>query len=114
MDEELIFTTITAEESGERIDALLARSLPALTRSRLQKLIEAGRVTVGDAPVKKNYRCSAGDIISVELPSLECVELVPQDIPLDIVYEDDDLIVVTKPRGMVVHPAPGHADGTLV
>ena len=114
MDEELIFTTITAEESGERIDALLARSLPDLTRSRLQKLIEAGHVTVGDAPVKKNYRCSAGDIISVELPSLECVELVPQDIPLDIVYEDDDLIVVNKPRGMVVHPAPGHADGTLV
>ena len=107
MDEELIFTTITAEESGERIDALLARSLPDLTRSRLQKLIEAGRVTVGNVPVKKNYRCCAGDIISVELPSLECVELVPQDIPLDIVYEDDDLIVVNKPRGMVVHPAPG-------
>ena len=114
MDEELIFTTITAEESGERIDALLARSLPDLTRSRLQKLIEAGRVTVGNVPVKKNYRCSAGDIISVELPSLECVELVPQDIPLDIVYEDDDLIVVNKPRGLVVHPAPGHVDGTLV
>ena len=114
MDEELFFTTITAEESGERIDALLARSLPDLTRSRLQKLIEAGRVTVGNVPVKKNYRCCAGDIISVELPSLECVELVPQDIPLDIVYEDDDLIVVNKPRGMVVHPAPGHADGTLV
>ena len=114
MDEELIFTTIIAEESGERIDALLARSLPDLTRSRLQKLIEAGHVTVGNVPVKKNYRCSAGDIISVELPSLECAELVPQDIPLDIVYEDDDLIVVNKPRGMVVHPAPGHADGTLV
>ena len=114
MDEELFFTTITAEESGERIDALLARSLPDLTRSRLQKLIEAGHVTVGNVPVKKNYRCCAGDIISVELPSLECVELVPQDIPLDIVYEDDDLIGVNKPRGMVVHPAPGHADGTLV
>ena len=114
MDEELFFTTITAEESGERIDALLARSLPDLTRSRLQKLIEAGHVTVGNVPVKKNYRCCAGDIISVELPSLECAELVPQDIPLDIVYEDDDLIVVNKPRGMVVHPAPGHADGTLV
>ena len=114
MDEELIFTTITAEESGERIDALLARSVPDLTRSRLQKLIEAGRVTVGNVPVKKNYRCSAGDIISVELPSLESAELSPQDIPLDIVYEDDDLIVVNKPRGMVVHPAPGHADGTLV
>ena len=114
MDEESIFTTITAEESGERIDALLARSLPDLTRSRLQKLIEAGHVTVGNVPVKKNYRCSAGDIISVELPSLESAELTPQDIPLDIVYEDDDLIVVNKPRGMVVHPAPGHADGTLV
>ena len=114
MDEEFIFTTITAEESGERIDALLARSLPEFTRSRLQKLIEAHRVTVGDVPVKKNYRCSAGDIVLVELPALESVELSPQDIPLDIVYEDDDLIVVNKPRGMVVHPAPGHADGTLV
>ena len=114
MDEELFFTAITAEESGERIDALLARSLPEFTRSRLQKLIEAGRVTVGNVPVKKNYRCCAGDIISVELPSLESAELTPQDIPLDIVYEDDDLIVVNKPRGMVVHPAPGHADGTLV
>ena len=114
MDEEFTFTTITAEESGERIDALLARSLPDLTRSRLQKLIEAGHVTVGDVPVKKNYRCSAGDIVLVELPALESVELSPQDIPLDIVYEDDDLIVVNKPRGMVVHPAPGHADSTLV
>ena len=114
MDEEFTFTTITAEESGERIDALLARSLPDLTRSRLQKLIEAHHVTVGDVPVKKNYRCSAGDIVLVELPALESVELSPQDIPLDIVYEDDDLIVVNKPRGMVVHPAPGHADSTLV
>ena len=114
MDEEFTFTTITAEESGERIDALLARSLPEFTRSRLQKLIEAHHVTVGDVPVKKNYRCSAGDIVLVELPALESVELSPQDIPLDIVYEDDDLIVVNKPRGMVVHPAPGHADGTLV
>ena len=114
MDEELIFTTIIAEESGERIDALLARNLPDLTRSRVQKLIETGKVTISGRAVKKNYRCTTGDEINVELPEIEDIALLPQDIPLDIVYDDNDLIVVNKPRGMVVHPAPGHPDGTLV
>ena len=105
---------ITAEESGERIDALLARVFPALSRSLIQKCMELGAVTVNGRPVKKNARAAAGDIIDFALPETEELPLEPQNIPLDVVYEDDDLIVVNKPRGLVVHPAPGHPDGTLV
>ena len=111
---EYIEAFIKAEESGERIDALLARNLPDFSRSQLQKLLEQGLVSIGGKALKKNYRCSAGDEICLCLPELQDVPLVAQDIPLDIVYEDSDLIVVNKARGMVVHPAPGHADGTLV
>lgn len=107
-------TIFTVETTGERIDALLPRIMPELTRSAAQKLIEGGAVTVNGSPVRKNYRSSPGDTVSVVLPEPEPVELLAQDIPLDVVYEDDDLIVVNKPRGMVVHPAPGHPDGTLV
>ncbi len=105
---------IYAEESGERIDALLARRLEDLSRSAVQRLIEEGRVTRGGLPVRKNARAAAGDCFTVSLPELRDVPLVPQDIPLAVVYEDADLIVVNKPRGLVVHPAPGHPDGTLV
>jgi 23S rRNA pseudouridine1911/1915/1917 synthase len=113
MDEESILQ-VTAEESGERIDALLARFLPTLSRSAAQRLLEEGRVLLSDRPVKKNYRAVAGDRFTVSLPEAEEIPLVPQDIPLDVVFEDDDVIVVNKPRGLVVHPAPGHPDGTLV
>ena len=112
MEEDLL--QITAEESGERIDALLAHILPQLSRSAAQRLLEEGRVLLRGAPVRKNYRCSAGDCFLLSLPEAEEVPLVPQDIPLDVVYEDGDVIVVNKPRGLVVHPAPGHPDGTLV
>ncbi len=112
MEEDLL--QITAEESGERIDALLAHILPQLSRSAAQRLLEEGRVLLRGAPVRKNYRCSAGDCFLLSLPEAEEVPLVPQDIPLDVVYEDGDVIVVNKPRGLVVHPAPGHSDGTLV
>ena len=112
MDEEIL--SIIAEESGERIDALLARTVAGLSRSAAQRLIEKGAVRTGDRPVQKNTRCEAGTEITVTLPETEEVPLLPQEIPLDIVYEDGDLIVVNKPRGMVVHPAPGHPDGTLV
>ena len=112
MDEEIL--SIIAEESGERIDALLARTVAGLSRSAAQRLIEKGAVRIGDRPVQKNTRCEAGTEITVTLPETEEVPLLPQEIPLDIVYEDGDLIVVNKPRGMVVHPAPGHPDGTLV
>ena len=112
MDEEIL--SIIAEESGERIDALLARTVPGLSRSAAQRLIEKGAVRVGDRPVQKNTRCEAGTEITVTLPETEEIPLLAQEIPLDIVYEDGDVIVVNKPRGMVVHPAPGHPDGTLV
>ena len=112
MEEEIL--QITAEESGERIDALLARLVPDLSRSAAQRLLEEGRVSLAGQPVKKNYRCAAGELFSVSLPELEELPLLAQDIPLQVVYEDGDVIVVNKPRGLVVHPAPGHPDGTLV
>ena len=112
MDENYI--CITAEESGERIDALLARSLPSLSRSQVQKLLEQGMVTLNGRALKKNFRCSAGETYEVLLPEPDDLPLIPQSIPLDVVYEDGDLIVINKPRGLVVHPAPGHPDGTLV
>ena len=112
MDENYI--SITAKESGERLDALLARSIDGVTRSAAQRLIESGAVTLGGAVPKKNYRTRAGEEYVVVLPEASDVPLAAQDIPLDIVYEDDDVVVVNKPRGMVVHPAPGHPDGTLV
>lgn len=104
---------ITAEESGERIDALLARCAE-MTRSQIQRLLEQGAVTLDGAPVKKNRRTSAGETFCLTLPEPEETVLTAQNIPLDVVYEDSDVIVVNKPRGMVVHPAPGHPDGTLV
>ena len=115
MDEEIL--SIIAEESGERIDALLARTLEGLSRSAAQRLLEEGRVTreEGGKALRKSDRVQAGEHITVVLPELaEDLPLIPQDLPLDVVYEDDDLIVVNKERGMVVHPAPGHPDGTLV
>lgn len=112
MDENYI--CITAEESGERIDALLARTLPSLSRSQVQMLLEQGMVTLNGRELKKNFRCSAGEGYEVILPEPAELPLIPQNIPLDVVYEDGDLIVINKPRGLVVHPAPGHPDGTLV
>ena len=112
MDENYI--CITAEESGERIDALLARTLPSLSRSQVQKLLEQGMVTLNGRELKKNFRCSAGEGYEVLLPEPAELPLIPQNIPLDVVYEDGDLIVINKPRGLVEQPAPGHPDGTLV
>ena len=106
--------TIQTQERAERIDALLARSLPELTRSAAQRLLAQGAVTKDGAPVKKNYRTVPGDTFVVTLPDAAPSELVAQDLPLDVVYEDADVIVVNKPAGLVVHPAPGHPDGTLV
>ena len=105
---------IIAQESADRIDALLAQNVPELTRSAAQRLLEAGAVNVDGRIVKKNHKCSAGERIELSLPETQETELRPQDIPLDIVYEDEDVVVVNKPRGMVVHPAPGHPDATLV
>ncbi|MDO5547276.1 MAG: RluA family pseudouridine synthase [Eubacteriales bacterium] len=105
---------ISAEEQGSRLDRVLSGHFSDLTRSSLQGLIEAGNVCKDGKPLKKNYKVSAGDAIWVTLPEPKEVEIQPEDIPLDVVYEDADLIVVNKPRGMVVHPAPGNWSGTLV
>ena len=105
---------LTADRAGERVDAFLARCVPDLTRSAAQRLLEEGAVTLEGRPVKKNYKTAPGDVLEAVLPDPEPVDVVPQNIPLDVVYEDADVIVVNKPVGLVVHPAPGHPDGTLV
>ena len=102
-----------SEDAGKRLDAWLAERTE-LTRSAAQKLVEAGQATADGKPLAKNTRLTGRETVSVLLPEPEAVDLVPQDIPLDVVYEDDDVIVVNKPKGLVVHPAPGHPDGTLV
>ncbi len=109
-----IWLTAEAADAGARLDAWLAENVEELSRSRAQQLIEAGLVTLPSGPPKKNYRVSPGDSLRVELPEPEEAALQPEDIPLDILYEDGDLIVINKPKGLVVHPAPGHPDGTLV
>ena len=105
---------LLSDRDGERADALLARLVPELSRSQAQRLLDEGRVTRDGVPLRKSDRVKLGDALSLELPELREVPLEAQDIPLDVVYEDDDLIVVNKPKGIVVHPAPGHPDGTLV
>ena len=105
---------LTADREGERADGLLARLVPDLTRSAAQKLLERGAVTREGRPVRKNDRPAPGDVLEVVLPDPEPIDVLPQNIPLDVVYEDADVIVVNKPVGLVVHPAPGHPDGTLV
>ena len=102
------------ELGGVRLDSFLADSLPELTRSAAQRLIEAGRVTVDGNTARKSCRLLGGEAVAVDLPAPEPMNAQPQDIPLDVVYEDGDVIVVNKPAGLVVHPAPGHPDGTLV
>ena len=105
---------LTADREGERLDAFLARSVPDLTRSAAQRLLERGAVTLRGRAAQKNDKTRLGDSLTVCLPEPQPVDLVPQNIPLDVIYEDDDVIVVNKPVGLVVHPAPGHPDGTLV
>ena len=104
---------LTVSEPG-RADTVLASGIEGVTRSAAQKWLEEGRVTLNGKPVKKNAKLSPGDTLLIIPPEVEDIDLIPQDIPLDIVYEDNDVIVVNKPVGMVVHPAPGHPDGTLV
>ena len=101
---------LTADAAGERADQFLSRSVENLTRSGAQKLLEDGAVLCNGEPVKKNRRTTPGEVYTVDLPDPEPIEAVAQDIPLDVVYEDEDVIVVNKPVGLVVHPAPGHPD----
>ena len=106
--------TLKCITGGERLDVFLAANMAELTRNAAQKLIESGNVRLGGATLRKNHITAPGDEYIVYLNEPEPPEAIPQDIRLEVVYEDDDLIVVNKPRGMVVHPAPGHPDGTLV
>ena len=105
---------IGAEDTGERLDKFLSERIEGLSRSAVSRMIEDGTVTVGDKPVKKNYKTALDDSITVLIEDPEPVDILPEDIPLDIVYEDEHVLVVNKPKGMVVHPAPGHYTGTLV
>lgn len=105
---------LTAEEQGERIDRFLSADLEDLSRSYIQKLMKDGRILVNGKPVKANYKLSAGDEICVSVPEPETLDIQPENIPLDILYEDDDILIVNKPKGMVVHPSPGHYSHTLV
>ena len=113
MGETLLFCP-EPEDAGSRLDAFLALNLEGKTRSAVQKLMDQGKVLVNGKAGRKNDKVKPGDSIRVEIPEPEPLELLPQDIPLDIVYEDEHLLVVNKPKGMVVHPAPGNPDGTLV
>ena len=106
--------TLYADIPGERLDAFLARTAEGLSRSAAQKLIEEGQVTRNGKPGKKNDKLNPGDVIVYTIPEPKAVDIVAKDIPLDIVYEDEDVVVINKPKGLVVHPAAGHQDDTLV
>ena len=106
--------TLYADIPGERLDAFLARSVEGLTRSAAQKLIEEGAVTRGGRPGKKNDKLNIGDEIVLTLPEPKAVDIRPTEMALDIAYEDEDVVVINKPKGLVVHPAAGHQDDTLV
>lgn len=102
------------EEKGLRLDKVILNHMPDRSRTEIQKWIKAGQVIVNDNVEKANYKVEAEDVIQVTLPDPQSTEINPEDIPLDIIYEDEDVIVVNKPKQMVVHPAPGHYSGTLV
>lgn len=105
---------ISDGQSGIRIDRCLSEQNKELSRSYIQKLLKEQKITVNGATVKANYKVQSGDEISVELPDMEEPDILPENIPLDILYEDDDVLIVNKPKGMVVHPSAGHTTGTLV
>lgn len=113
MDETLILI-VEEEHAGERIDRYLSLQCSDISRSYLQKLIKDQLVSVNGKIVKANYKVQSNDTISVEFPEIKELDILPEDIPLDILYEDESVLVVNKPKGMVVHPAAGHTSGTLV
>ena len=105
---------ILSDREGLRLDAYLPEIQEELSRNAVQKLLEKGEILVNGKPVKKNYKVKLGDEIEFSLPEPEEVDILPENIPLDILFEDEDVIVINKPKGLVVHPAPGHWSGTLV
>lgn len=106
--------TVGEENNKERIDKLVSATFPEHSRSQVQTWINDGALTVNGATIKSNYKCKAGDTVDIEVPEAVELDVLAEDIPLDIYYEDADVIVVNKPKGMVVHPANGHTTGTLV
>ncbi|CDN45051.1 MULTISPECIES: RluA family pseudouridine synthase [unclassified Paenibacillus] len=108
--------TVAAEDAKTRLDKFITDKVndPSVSRTQVQEWIASGAALVGGRPAKANYKLSEGDLLQVAVPEPQAAEIVPEDIPLDIVYEDGDVIVINKPRGMVVHPAPGHSSGTVV
>ena len=111
---ELVTLAVEPEDAGKRADVFVAENLEDTSRAMVQKRMEQGLVQKDGSPVRANLRLKAGDVLTVELPEPEPLEIAPENIPLDVVYEDGDLLVVNKPQGMVVHPAAGHTGGTLV
>ena len=111
---EALSFVIEEENEDERVDKLLSMLLDSLSRSYIQKLLSEGMVTVNGKRAKASCRVAAQDLVQIKLPPAITPDIPAQDIPLDILYEDEDVIVVNKPKGMVVHPAPGHYSGTLV
>jgi 23S rRNA pseudouridine1911/1915/1917 synthase len=105
---------VGAPSAGSRVDLFLVQACSDLSRSRIQKLIEEGAIRLGGAPVKRSHLVRAGEELEVEVPEPRPTELLPEDIPLAVLYEDEHLLAIDKPAGLVVHPAPGHASGTLV
>ena len=105
---------LAVEDAGERLDRYLADRLPDVSRAELQRWIKQGRVQVDGLAAKPSQRLAPGDVVSLRRPAEQAVEVLPEPIPLSVIYEDADLLVVDKPAGMVVHPAPGHHTGTLV
>ncbi len=105
---------INCDQAGMRIDKFLSDALPNLSRSYIQKLIKDEQITVNDKPIKANYKMNVDDFLLLEEPQLQEPDIIAENIPLDILYEDADLLIINKPKGMVVHPAAGHYTGTLV
>ncbi|MDE5862254.1 MAG: RluA family pseudouridine synthase [Ruminococcus sp.] len=105
---------VSTEDVGKRIDTFVSGNISEMTRSAIQGLIEKNKILVNGKPVNKNYKLKSGDSIAVEIPEPQVMDAIPENIPLEIVYEDNDLLVVNKPKGMVVHPAHGNYNSTLV
>ena len=114
MPEQNVRIVVSPEQEGQRIDVLVSESVEDLTRSGAQKLLADGNITVNEKAAGKSLKVKSGDIVVIHIPAPLSIRAEAQDIPLCVVYEDDDLLVVDKPKGMVVHPAPGNPDGTLV
>lgn len=114
MNNQVLDFLVEREDSGSRIDKFLAENQEELTRSYIQKLIQEGKVLANNTLIKANYKVAEGDQIVISLPPPKDLEIAAEDIPLDIIYEDEDIVIINKPKGMVVHPAAGHYTGTLV